>query len=256
MNVTAQVDLREFTAAMQRLSVISKRTFADVANDNMADLFLTASRYAPKADKGAVRNVSSERWWPAFIQKVIGTGFNLRFRRSAKTAKQRNVTWIDTPTGAQKFGRRTFTIQRKANRNRADARRVSSKIIARRVNTVGGMRAVLGWVATKFNPGKVRSFYRKNLKHSYIYPATPSKAIASAVVSFSNNKSPWPNSPKAPRGRPSPAQDVTQKESFAMAALNKAIPVVTARLVHAANKKLERIARETSGTTRAIRGAF
>ena len=252
MNVTAQVDLREFTAAMQRLSVLSKRSFADVANDNMADLFLTASRYAPKADKGSVRAVNQEKWWPAYVQKVIGRGFGLKFRRTVKTAAQRDVHWVDSPTGRINYGRRTMAVHRNATRSNADARRVSARVIARRAQTVGAMRAVLGWVATRFNPGKVRSFYRKNLKHSYIYPATPAKAVAAALVSFTNNATPWPNSPKSPHGKPSPAADVARKESFGIAALNRAAPEVTNRLVYAANRKLERIAREVSAVGRTI----
>lgn len=265
MNVTSQVDIREFVAAMQRLSVISKRTFADVANDNMADLFLTASRYPPKANATDIRAVQNRPWWPAFVTKVIGHGFSLKSRVKAKTKAQRNVHWKDTPTGRINYGRDTMSVYRKAQikkkalrgmfsgqfkgQSDADAKRVSSKIISRRVATVNAMRATIGWVATKFNPGKVRSFRHKNMKHSYVYPATPARAVAAAIISFTDKQPQWPNSPKSPHGRPSPTENVSWKERVGIAAINRAAPEVTRRLVYAADKKLARITASVSART-------
>lgn len=259
------VDTRGFSQALTQLASMSKRGVTDAINDNMADLFLTASSKAVTANKATVRAVASEKWWPAFISKVIQSekGYDLKFRRKAKTSAQRNVQWVDTPTGRVMRGRDTMTVYRRAQikkkalrgvfsgkfkgQSDADAKRVSASIIRRRVATVGAMKATLGWVATKFAPWKVNKFYRKNLRFSRVTPASVSQAFAEALVKFSNDKPAWVNSAAATSGRPSPSADVQRKAQMAMLAINQALPIVTQRMRAAIEKKLDRAAAQAFG---------
>lgn len=265
MSITANIDLREFNLAMQQLSKVSKREFSDVCNDNMADLCLTASRYPAKANRSDISGMTQKRWWPALIRKVIeGGGYTLKFQKRIPKAEQASRTWIDPVNGRKMQGQKTESefrkivkVEKKALRSLfngrfrgvrdANAARVSASIIRRRLARVGAMRAYLGLAAIKFAPWKARykGYGRKNLKGIQAKPAVSTQAVAGAEAmwTFSNNKSPWVNSSAAPRGRPTPSQDVSWKQNILVAALNRAVPEVTRRLRHAINTKLERMAK-------------
>lgn len=282
--ITAQIDLREFNLAMQQISALSKREMRDVVNDNMADLCLTAAKFPPKANRGEITSVQAKKWWPAFIHKVItGGGFVLRFQKRIPKAQQQSYSYRDPINGKMMRGQKTKSefrkidkIERKALRSLftgkfkgvrdANAARVSNTIIKRRASRIGAMRAYLGLAAARFErvssrSGRVRKFalhmYRRHLKGIQTIPATAAQAVSSAeaIWTFSNNKAPWRNSSKSPHGRPSPSQDVTKKQSMIVSALNKALPIVTARLQHAIDVKLSRIAKKHSATGAAfVRG--
>lgn len=279
MNVTANIDLREFNLAMQQLSKVSKRDFADVCNDNMADLCLTASRYPDKANRADISGMTQKKWWPALIRKVIeGGGYTLKFQKRIPKSEQASRTWIDPVNGRKMFGQKTESefrkivkVEKKALRSLfngrfrgvrdANAARVSASIIRRRLARVGAMRAYLGLAGVRFNPDKMRfkGYGRKNLKGVQTRPASATQAVAKAEAlwTFMNNKAPWVNSSAAPTGRPSPAQDVNWKQGVIVKALNRAVPEVTRRLKHAINTKLERMARTYGAQGASIfKGAF
>lgn len=237
MSLTANIDLREFNAALKQLASVSKRDFADVTNDNMADLCLTAARYPAKADRSSISGLRGKPWWPAFVRKVM----NLSFVGPAAPTKKRRKG-------------------RAGGVRNAEAARVSAGLLKSRLARVGAMRAFLGAAAIRFDPRKYRKggFGRKQYKGIVANKAQPSgvKAFAEAIWKFSNNHAPWSNSSASPKGRPSPSQDVNKKTHILAVALNRAVPVVTARLKHAINKKLERLAKTYSAHGRAITRGF
>ena len=145
-----------------------------------------------------------------------------------------------------------MAVYREAEHKRADYRRVSKAIIRRRISTINAIRASLGWVATKLAPWKVRSFWRKNLKYSHVFPATISQAWAMATVTYSNAHTAWNNSAAATSGRPSPEADVAKKAAMGSAAIRVALPVVTQRMKAAVEKMLARRCAEASAVGRSI----
>lgn len=257
MNAAMTIDTREFDKAMAGLISTSSKDAADVITDNMADLFMTASKYAPAANRGDIQSLTQRDWWPKFVQKVINRGVTLKFRRKAE-GKAAQAVWLDPVTGTRKKGRRTMSVHRSATKSHADAVRVSKALIRRRLATVNAAKASLGWIATKFAPWKVKAFRHKNMKLSYIYLPIPKSKnpFALAVVNYSNKHRAWVNSSEATSGRPTPEADVAKKASMGERALRMALPTVARRMRDALEKRLAKRCADASATGRSLARAI
>lgn len=270
MSLAANIDTSEFQKLVHNLSELSGRELYEVSNDNMADWMLTASTFVPKADKASIRAMQDKEWWPALVTKIIhGGGYVLKYQKRIKKNEQAQRKWVDKINGRTMYGQKTESefrkidkVQKKSLRGLFSGRfkgvrdpaaaKVSASIIRRRSARVGAMKAYLGLAAKRFGGSKVEKFgtylYAKHLKGVQVREAIASDvSIAEATFTFQNNFQPWVNSSSAPRGRPSPSEDVNWKRNTLMSGILAARPQILDRMRHAVNTKMDRLIKRAGG---------
>jgi hypothetical protein len=244
-----KLDWREWDRAMVEYSAASHKDLADASNKKLGDVALRAAQIAPRADKGKIRSTGdwhATPWWPKFIQKIIGMGFNIHTRRRVRgVTVQRmkgRVHDVDSTKEeiAAAYGARTYGHDRQSSRSNEDARRVSKKIIGRRLATVGMFRVVFALVASKFGKG-VNRVERQGRNYLTFKLATPGNLLASFEIPFKNSKTAWPGGT-----RPSPSADVQRKVMIGYTILQRAIDIVTIDMDAYTQRKMEETARRYS----------
>lgn len=240
MDAEIKVDWTEFDSAMKQYAGVSKRTFAEIINRKLGDVALQTSHIAVKAEKSAIQTFRewkiSDHGFAKFVQKVIhmGGGFNIHYRRRIKKKEVDFASWIDPVTKRKMSGRRkTAGVDRKATGAYADAVRVGKAIIRRRIATIGSFRAVFAVAALAFGKlaGKVERKGRNWLTVTY---ANENNLMATFVIPFKNNKTPWPGGT-----RPPPEADVRKKATMGYGFLQKGVDIVTADMNQHVEKKMQ-----------------
>lgn len=226
MNVHVQVDTRDLDEAIGFYSLATGKGLAQSADRAVGQwAFFTAHRLpARNIAAGKIESLPTDIkprdgrkagvWWPAFIQKILnhGSGYKLHLRKAARGADA-NVRWTDPINGKMYSSRRTMGYDRwvkgnvgaKGGVKAADARRVSRKILRRRLSTAGTHRALFGKIADSFGVvrhraivGMGRPYLRRVWEESH---ARPDHLRAGFNLPFgSRYKSDWPGGK-----RPSPS---------------------------------------------------
>jgi hypothetical protein len=245
VSATIKIDYSELSKAMLEYSVACKKTFAETTNRACGNMALRAAQFVAKAVKGAVASMWQKEWWPKYISRVLKTtGFTLHGRRKAR-GEERNATWIDTATGKVMHGRKSIGTNRDVGMGQStslkDRLRVSKRIIARRVATVGSFKAVFSWVAAKFIPDKVtkiggKNFWRVATKMAKERDTNP---YAEFIIPFKVDRKNLPTND---------SQCASGKERIGYAALQKGINFVAQDMMAYAQKQLMAHGRKHSGT--------
>jgi hypothetical protein len=246
---TASVDMRQFSEALKQYAAASRRDHAYILNKQLGNVAARASGFAKAGNRSDIRNLQSRKWWPAFVRKKMNLsgGMAVKVRRKARGAEI-NSNYRDKATGELRFGRKRVTLHRmvqSAGAKKADLKRISKMIIKRRLATWKAMRAVFGVAALKFGVplGKFERPKRQfALQHEI---ATASNLRSMFTIPFNNKKSAWPKS-KFGR-RPSPSQDVAEKNRIASIALQSALNFVARDMVRWAQARLAQTAARYSG---------
>lgn len=244
--ISMKVDTSQFSAALNEYMRYTRKDLSEVLNSKAGDIALRSAQVAPSANRASISGLEGKEWWPKFINKLVTHfGFTLHSRRKAKTEAERNVEWIDTPTGQTRFGRKSIGVNRQIGRDNArsaDLRKISKTIIKRRIATINAMKAVFGIIALKF--GKpAGKFERKG--RTFELPtrkATPQELWAMFTLKFASNKKEWPGGT-----RPSAGQDVQAKYKIAVRALHSGINFVVRDMQQYILKKMQARGQQVSG---------
>lgn len=222
-----KADWSKFDEVIKQYAGASKKTFSQIINNKLGDVALRASSFAEKAQKSSIQAFRgwkySDHGFAKFVQKVIhmSGGFNIHYRRKIKKREIDFASWIDPVTGRKMSGRRKSAgVDRKATGAYKDAVRVGKAIIKRRIATIGTFRAVFAIAGMAFGKlaGKVERKGRSWLTVTY---ANENNLMATFVIPFKNNKTPWPGGT-----RPSPEADVRTKVVKSYGYLQKGIDFV------------------------------
>ena len=115
-----QVDLSELQGALVQYKIATGKTWPEVLNRAMRNLALRTTERLPRGDVSAITALKEKPWWPKYVAKTIaGPGYGV-------SSKRKGVV-----TNRIYQGRYT----------RAEARRVSARMIARRKASVGLMKS-------------------------------------------------------------------------------------------------------------------
>lgn len=248
MSPTIQIDLRAFERGITDYAAATGKELPDAITRQAGQLALHAGFHSPRGNRDSVAGLPDDKrgrdgrknpadrggkkatpWWPAFIQKVLNNGgFTLSLRRKAVGA-ERFKGYRDASTGKWNATQRTIGYKRLVagavgrDVKAADARRVSKKILARRMSTFGWLGAVFGAIAAEFGvtagrrlPSGMR-WAKWNKKHFWVSrQAQPGNLLAGFIIPFGGKRyaGDWPGGT-----RPNAAQSAQAKRGFALAAL-------------------------------------
>ena len=124
------IDTKEFTAALNDYSKVSKRSNGYILNKVAADVAFKTAELIPHATKENINAIENRAWWVKYISKLLSTkGFS-------KT----------TTTNSKKHGKVTKTFRVRAGKfTHKQAKMVSRKVIANRRKGIGLLK--YAWTA-------------------------------------------------------------------------------------------------------------
>jgi hypothetical protein len=126
VELTGKLDTREFDAALREYQRETQKDWAYVANRQALNVAIKTGMRTPLANKAKIRALEEKEWWPKYVAKRINSQKGVRIKDGK------------TKGGKQKFRK----VQ--GSYTRADARKVSKRIIQMRLSHVGFIRS--GWL--------------------------------------------------------------------------------------------------------------
>lgn len=262
MSVSVTIDDSGLRNAMHLYQRATGKAWPDVINRTMGNWAGQAASVTPVGNPGTLDTLKDKRGtrgarlvWPAYISKLLskdGGGFEVVRVRKLKGAA-RMKAWRDPATGKWHASKKTERYRQKVGGTdglrvtRARARQVSGKIIKRRKNTIGAIRAVIARMALEFGR-PMRGWHKRTMgaaRFFYTRKATPANTSAEFMFPWTDNKKRVANADKS-----SPQQNVAFKTQRTMTSLEAGRALVAADMTRYALDKLEQAGRRAGFATR------
>ena len=221
---------------------------ADVINRAAGNLALRGSGYIPKTSAGRIMadtsgGVDAKFGKPflfqLFVMKLLREqGFTVRRNRRATEAEQ-SQGYVDKATGKWVARRKYVSVKKQikgiVGREISPSKywSIVKKIVKRRINTIGGLRATLGYVALQFGARADRFARKTTVRSARIVKAVPNNWLAAFGYNFEDKKTPLMGSRKV-----AGQKAVDWRARVTGQALNRAVQFVALDMKSDAKKKL------------------